>query len=65
MHQFRCTIVSAATEKWLRDQGGLRDRPILNPDSMPLKMAESLQGGVLDVATQPHFGSSASVYQNE
>lgn len=37
-----CTIISAATEKWLRDQGAPRDLTILNPNTMALKMAESM-----------------------
>ncbi len=37
-----CTVISAATEKWLRDQRAPRDLSILNPNVMALKMAESL-----------------------
>jgi len=37
-----CTIISASTEKWLRDNGAQRDLTILNPNTMALKMAESL-----------------------
>jgi allantoin racemase len=37
-----CTIISASTEKWLRDTGAARDLTILNPNTMALKMAESL-----------------------
>jgi len=37
-----CTIISASTEKWLRDTKAPRDLPILNPNTMALKMAESL-----------------------
>jgi allantoin racemase len=37
-----CTIISASMEKWLRDTNGPRDLPILNPNTMSLKMAESL-----------------------
>ena len=37
-----CTIISAATEKWLRDTGAKRDTTILNPNTMALRMAESL-----------------------
>lgn len=37
-----CTIISASTEKWLRDTGAKRDTTILNPNTMALRMAESL-----------------------
>jgi len=37
-----CTIISASTEKWLRDSGAARELTILNPNTMALKMAESL-----------------------
>jgi len=37
-----CTIISACTEKWLREQRAPRDLTILNPNTMALKMAESL-----------------------
>ena len=37
-----CTIISASTEKWLRDTQATRDLTILNPNTMALKMAESL-----------------------
>lgn len=37
-----CTIISAATEKWLLDTGAPRDLSIVNPNTMALKMAESL-----------------------
>lgn len=36
-----CTIIAAATEKWLRDQRAARDLTMLNPNIMALKMAES------------------------
>jgi allantoin racemase len=39
---FGCTIIAAATEKWLRDEGAPRDLTIINPNIMALKMAESL-----------------------
>src|SRR5260370_26824187 len=37
-----CTIISASTEKWLRDTNAPRDLTIVNPNTMALKMAESL-----------------------
>jgi allantoin racemase len=37
-----CTIISASTEKWLRDNNAARDLTILNPNTMALKMAESM-----------------------
>lgn len=37
-----CTIISAATEKWLLSNGQYRDPTILNPNTFALKMAESL-----------------------
>jgi len=37
-----CTIISASLEKWLQDTRAPRDLPILNPNTMALKMAESL-----------------------
>jgi allantoin racemase len=37
-----CTIISASLEKWLRDTQTPRDSAILNPNTMALKMAESL-----------------------
>jgi allantoin racemase len=37
-----CTIISASTEKFLRDTEASRELTILNPNTMALKMAESL-----------------------
>jgi allantoin racemase len=37
-----CTIISASTEKWLIDTKASREQTILNPNTMALKMAESL-----------------------
>jgi allantoin racemase len=37
-----CTIIAAATEKWLRETRAPRDLVIVNPNTMSLKMAESL-----------------------
>lgn len=37
-----CTIISAATEKWLLETGAKRPTAILNPNTFALKMAESL-----------------------
>ena len=37
-----CTIIAASTEKWLRENNAARDIPMLNPNTMALKMAESL-----------------------
>lgn len=37
-----CTIISACVEKTLRDTGHARGYPILNPNTMALKMAEAM-----------------------
>jgi allantoin racemase len=37
-----CTIISASYEKWVRDTGSERNHAVLNPNTMALKMAESL-----------------------
>jgi allantoin racemase len=37
-----CTIISACTEKWLIDTKASRELTVLNPNTMALKMAETL-----------------------
>ena len=37
-----CTIISASTEKWLIDNKSNRELTILNPNTMALKMAETM-----------------------
>jgi allantoin racemase len=53
-----CTIISASTEKWLRDNRAPRDLTILNPNTMALKMAESLG----DLKRQGLYNISRSGY---
>jgi allantoin racemase len=37
-----CTIIAASAERWLRENNAPRDRTIVNPNTMALKVAESL-----------------------
>jgi allantoin racemase len=53
-----CTIISASTEKYLRDSGTSRDVTILNPNTMALKMAESLA----DLKRQGLYNISRKAY---
>jgi allantoin racemase len=54
-----CTIIAASTEKCLRDTGASRDLTIINPNTMALKMAESLadlkQQGAYNIARSGYY----------
>jgi Asp/Glu/hydantoin racemase len=54
-----CTIISASTEKWLRDNRAPRDLTMLNPNTMALKMAESLAdlkaNGVYNISRKGYY----------
>jgi allantoin racemase len=54
-----CTIISACTEKYLREHKADRDLTILNPNTMALKMAESLadlsRQGLYNISRQAYY----------
>jgi allantoin racemase len=53
-----CTIISSSLEKWLHDTKAARDISILNPNTMALKMAESLA----DMRTRGLYNLSRTGY---
>lgn len=53
-----CTIISASHEKWLRDTGSPRNHSILNPNTMALKVAQSLA----ELKQQGAYGLSRKAY---
>ena len=54
-----CTIISASWEKFLLDTRGSRNRTILNPNTMALKMAETLgdlkSRGLYNISRQGYY----------